>query len=420
MIDRRGLLRSLERRTIADWVLVQREEQMGTASDAPQLRRAEARVGWRLTVHKDTPAGRGSAHVTIQTVDGTADGAVDQAVALASSSIGPAWISQPLAAPARVELADKSLLDREPIDIAVRLLAALKRPAGTTVTARATVIREQVMLAARAGLHVEWPATLVRVEALVAEGERSIAIMREARVVGGLDADDALSTAAADLKLLATAGAPVAGRCAIVLAPEALLHDGLGLWSAFVTQADAVVERQGLTRYREHAPIAPDADQVAEPLTIKSDGVIDHGLRSAPVGDDGDGIRRFPLVERGIAAGLGLTPREAALRKRDPNGGVRNLDVALGGWSGAIDASAGRVVEIRRLRGLAIDPYTGDASLEIALGIDHPAGKPFAGGSVRIDLIAALARARRSSVRLLRGAYRGPHSVLIDRAELIA
>ena len=206
-----------------------------------------------------------------------------------------------------------------------------------------------------------------------------------------------------------------------MIGPDALLHDGLGVWAAFETQADAVIERQGLTRYRERGPIAPGAGTVAEPLTIASAGALDYGVRSTPLGEQGDATRKFVLVDRGIAAGLSLTPREGALRGRDPNGGVRNLDVAGGSWSGNIDAATVRVVEVRRLRSLAIDPYTGEASLEIALGVDHNKGgaRPFTGGALRIDLIAALAMARRSSRAITRGAYHGPDAVWIEHAELI-
>jgi hypothetical protein len=98
---------------------------------------------------------------------------------------------------------------------------------------------------------------------------------------------------------------------------------------------------------------------------------------------------------------------------------VRNLVVAAGSWTEQLDSKL-RVVELRRLRELEIDPYTGDASLEIALAIDHGTGKPFAGGTLRLDLVAVLARAHRSVRRIRRGPYDGPAAVLIDRAELIA
>ena len=84
-----------------------------------------------------------------------------------------------------------------------------------------------------------------------------------------------------------------------------------------------------------------------------------------------------------------------------------------------VDLPPGRVVELRRLRDLVIDPYTGDASLEIALGVAHGEG-PFTGGTLRLDLVDALARARRSSTRIRRGPYDGPSAVLIEQAQLFA
>src|SRR5262249_61520672 len=126
--------------------------------------------------------------------------------------------------------------------------------------------------------------------------------------------DAAIAGAAADLALYAKAGKPASGKCAVVLDTDAMLHgDGLGVWAAFAAQADAVVERQGLTRYREGNPIAPGADQITEPLTITSNGALDWGVRSAPVGDEGDAVRKFAIVDRGSRSGLGLSPRRAPL-----------------------------------------------------------------------------------------------------------
>lgn len=377
MIDRRQLVRALDRRSVADWALVERVQEVGIA--VGDLRRSETRTVWQLTIHHDAPQGRGTAHVTIDSVDGDATVIVDGAVALAVSSIGPAWRSSPLAAPARVQLADDAILKGDLLALAAKF---------------GRVMRERVHVSTRGGLRTQWDATLV--------GQR-------ARRLADVDAPAALPVAKSR---------PAAGPCSLVLRGDALLFGGLGVWQAFVSQADAVVERQGLTRYREKMPIAPGADTVAEPLSIASDGALDFGLLSAPLGDQGDAVRRFALVERGICAGLGLSPREAALRKRDPNGGVRNLDVLPGNWSGAIEGTA-RVVEILQLRELSIDRYTGDASLEIAIAIDHPTRTAFAGGSIRLDLIAALARAKRSQARIMRGAYRGPDAVWIDGAELI-
>jgi hypothetical protein len=219
---------------------------------------------------------------------------------------------------------------------------------------------------------------------------------------------------------------PPPGPCALWLGPEALLpkgDDDRGLWAVFAHQADSAVERQGLTRYRYRAEIAPGASQLPEPLTITSNGALDFATRSVPVSDDAVAIRNFPLVERGLAVGLGLSPREAALRRTDPNGGVRNLVVAPGTWP-TTPSTTTRTIEVRRLQTVSLDLTTGDASLDIALGFEHrpdrPGPTPFTGGTIRLDLITALARARRSSQLLRRGAYHGPASILIDDAELIS
>jgi len=420
MIELRDLVRALDQRRVADWTVIQRDEELAVLDEAvPRLRRAERRTRWQLVVHVDAADGRGSARVTL---DGSADEAGDvvaRAAAVARASLGSAWRSAPPSAPARVQLTDEALASAEPLAAADGIARALRRPPGLAVTAAVAISREQVHAVSRAGLRATWLAALARVDVVVANDAHSLAITREVRQLADLDLDAALAAAPAELDALAHAGAPTAGPCTLVLASDALLHGGLGVWHAFASQADAAVEREGLTRYREPMPIVPGADHVREPLSIASDGALDYGTRSAPIGDEGDAVRRFTLVERGVAAGLGLTPREAALRDRDPNGGVRNLVVNVGSWSGAAaDAGPERVVEIRRLRSLAIDPFTGDASLDIALGFAN--GKPFTGGTVRLDLIDALSRAHRSRTRIRRGAYEGPAAVWIEHAELIA
>ena len=436
MIDRKSLTKALGRQELADWVLVERDQELAVLDDG--VRRTEQRTRWQLVVHADTANGRGTSHVSIDANEGDPDKAVEQAAALARLSVGPAWATIPQAAPARVDLADPALATGELLAAADGVAKLLPRRPGATVEPRITVVREKVAVQARQGFHTEWSATFARVEALVIASGHGLAILREARRTDALDLVAAVDDAIADLRLLATAGPAVPGPCALILGPDAQLHGGLGVWQAFVAQADPVVARQGLTRYHERAPIVPGADQLAEPLTIESNGAIPFGTASAPLGDDGDAVRKWTLVERGIAAGLGLTPREAALRHREPNGGVRDLVVGTGTWEdtpgerparGNAEGGAEvkdrttpekvRVIEIHRLRSLVIDPYTGDGDLELALAVDRASGRAFTGGTVRLDLIDALARARRSAKKIDRGAYHGPAKLLIERADLI-
>lgn len=419
MIQRRDLIRAVGReRRVADWTVIERVQEIHVVDQLRQLTRRETRSIFSVVLHVDSVLGRGTSRVVVDSGQSNAQAVITRAVSLASTAVGPAWRSVPPAAPAQVTVLDPDL----PKDLgdAANALVGLKG-----MRARAEVIREQFAIQAKSGFHEEWEASQVRVDALVSDGERSLELTREARRVGDLvDGPDslpiALAAALADLAAIKAAQAtPALGEPVdLVLASEALLHgDGLGVWSVFAVQADATLERKGLTRYREGAPIVPGAAQVPEPLTITSDGSIDHALRSAPVGEEGDAVRKFDLVERGISAGLALSMREAALRGRDPNGGIRNLVIGPGTWDGS---PIRRTIEIRRLRALSIDSYTGDASLEIALALDD--GKPFSGGTVRLDLIAALSRARRRKAErpLRRGAYVGPPAVLIERAELLA
>ena len=418
MISRRNLVAALNARKVADWTVIERVQELASIAEDRATQRTEQRTRWTVVVHHDVPRGRGTAHLELTTRQGEAKDIVAQAISLANAAVGSAWISTPAAAPAKVNVLDAALEKANLATVVAEIASTTKRPAGAAVQLGIELLRERVTVQAESGFQTSWLATALRAEGLIAVGDHSLDISRDARRRQDLDLDGALDQAAADLALVTTAGAPILGRCSVMLRADALLHGGgLGVWSVFADHANAEAERQGLTRYRQSTAIAPGADSIAEPLTITSNGALDFASRSAPVGDEGDAVRRFGLIERGIATGLGITAREAARRKVDPNGGVRNLVIARGTWTETLPA--GRTIEVRRLRSLSIDPYTGDASLEIGLAIDRQTDKAFTGGTLRLDLVAALARARRSSVALRRGAYLGPAAVLIEDAELV-
>jgi hypothetical protein len=462
------LVQHLPRRSLGAWSVVERVEDSAFAADQPARQRRDHRTRLSLIVHLDVPRGRGSARLDVDAVDVSAADLVDQAISLASAAIGPAWTSAPPAAPAKVDLVDPDLVDHDLGPVAAGTLARLRRPAHLTTTAAIHVLREKRTVVASSGFHTTWLATALRGEAVLASADHSLTVARRARRRDDLDLDldAALADATADLALLDTAAPPIPGPCALWLGPEVLVPDpahfhagpsslGLdggatatarapddptaptattattaplasgpahGLWTVFAQQADSAIERRGLTRYRLRADIARGASQLAEPLSITSNGALDFAALSAPVTDDAVAIRTFPLIDRGIAVGLGLSPREAAMRNTDPNGGIRNLIVSPGTWLPAPSPTV-RTIEVRRLRAITIDPTTGDATLDIALALDHrpdhATPTPFTGGTLHLDLITALARARRSPQLLRRGAYHGPAAILIDEAELL-
>ena len=422
MIKRRDLTRALDRKRVADWAVYERTQDIGIADAISRdklMRRHEQRTRMSFVVHVDDSRGRGTARIEIGSQDDNANAIVDRSIELALASVGPQWKSVPASAPAKVRLLDPAMGKRRVQDIAMGLAGSLRAPESTTVHACARVAREHIVLDTRAGLEAKWDVSSYELDVVVGDGTHSLAVHREARREADLERDATVTSAVADLGLLSMVGTVKSGPCTLVLDANAFLHDDtMGVWSVFATQADAVLERRGLTRYRVGVPVAPGADTVPEPLYIESNGALDFATRSAPIGEDGDAIRKFNIVERGIAKDLGLTPREAALRGSDPNGGVRNLEVSPGTWDGALPR--GRTVEVRRLRGLSIDPYTGEASLELAISIDNADKRQtFTGGTIRLDLVAALSRARRAATTIRRGAYFGPSRLLIDDAHLV-
>ena len=432
MITQQDLVQQLARRAPGAWSVVERVQDIAYAADPPIARqRRDHRTRLTLIVHQDIPrGGRGSARLDLDPIDAPSSDLVEQAIALALTAVGPAWTSAPPAAPAKVDLVDPDLVERELGAVALGTLARLHRPDRLSLLATTSVLREKVTVVASSGFHATWLATTLRGDALLASDAHSLTLARHARRGDHFDLDAAIADAATDLDLLADAGPPSPGPCSLWLGPEALFPDTAhsptatlddhGLWTIFAIHSDSTVERQGLSRYRLHAEIARGASQLPDPLSITSNGALDFATLSAPVTDDAVAIRTFPLIDRGIAVGLGLSPREAALRNTDPNGGVRNLIIPAGTWTPA--PSTTRTIEVRRIHSLATDPYTGDASLDIALGLDHRPNRsptPFTGGTLHLDLIAPLARARRSTQLLRRGAYHGPAALLIDDVELL-
>jgi len=418
MIDRAQIVRALaDRKAFADWVVVERVTERAVVAATTMTKRREHTTRWSLVLHVDLPEGRGSVHLELGPLDIDLGDLLDQAAALAATAVGQSWSSMPQAAPAKVDLLDPALETVDLVDTATALGRAL--PA-TASDAMIELARTRHRIDARSGLVREWTSSHVRTRCVVTSGRRSLVVAREARRLVDLGLDAAISAAGEDLSQMAAATTARPGRCALVITPDALLHGGgYGMWQVFVDQADATRERQGLTRYPLGKPVAAGADTAAEPLFIASDGAQPFGARSAPIGDDGDAVRRFVIVEGGVAVGLGMNPRDAAIRKdrkSEPNGGIRNLEVGVGTWAG--ERPAGRVVELRRLRSLTIDRFTGDASLEVGLGLDGEV--PFSGGTIRLDLVAALALARRSNgTPIQRGPYRGPNAVLLPEVDLV-
>jgi hypothetical protein len=404
----------------SDWSVLERVVRRGSAT-LDGVRRIDDDRRIRLVVHRDVGRGRGTGVLELTGERGDdARAVVDDAEDRALRMIGPAWTTPAPAATARVELEDPELADPELelADVAARVVRGLVGAVDAEVGLEQHAVRLATGSTAGKGLRVKWTETRVTIRAVIGNGGRSGELIAEARRIADLDLEERVRRLIVDLGERATAVPPKPGTYAVVLHAAAHAHGGYGLWHALVGQADAALVRQGLARYRPGRPIAPRATAVDEPLTVISDGTIRFGVRSTPAGDAGEPVRRWQLVDGGVAAGLALDLREAALAREEPNGGVRNLVVPGGTTPLAelVRPGATPVLEVRRLAWLDLDPRTGLAVARVAAGTLHDAAghHPIAGGTLRLDVIAQLALARRSKEAAIEGPIHGPAALRLD------
>jgi hypothetical protein len=395
-----------------------------------------------LTWFDDGARGRGVGVASVGLRELAPAALVDEARARARQCPGAPWQSPPAAGPARVRLADPDLRDGAEALAAQVTEGARQLAAGRDALGGGALVVTRTHHAAQssAGLRLGWQATLAEatVELVGARGPVRMRARRLADVLAPTWLDAVIADAAAE----ASARDLVAGRYEVVLRAEAAAGarvvsdraqaagaveldggpDDLGWWELLVSQADAARARTGLVAYAVGDEIAPGAATAPEPLSVRSDGARDFGLRSAPLGADGAAVRRFALVAGGRAAGLGLDAHEAMQRGLEPNGGVRDLVVGPGVSAAAdLGRHGAPRLEIVRGRWLELDVGSGHAVLAIELARQHDGAgaRVVRGGFVRGDGLAWLAHARRSREVGTVGAVHGPIAYGLGELEIV-
>ncbi len=365
-------------------------------------------------LHRDVPAGRGSASFAVGPDTPLAIVIADGA-SRALASVGPSWRSAPAAAAAKVIVADPDVSAAALAGLPDRVAADLDlavRSAGARVVALDLAIElTEVRLATSRGLDAAWAATRFVLDATLARGGVRARIQHRTRRRRDLVPGDAIVEALGRAERRAHARPIEPGSYQVLARASAFLHGGRGLLAALVGQADPALERQGLVRYRPGQAIAPGSTAVPDPLTMSSDGAMPFGLHSAPLGEHGEPVRRFELVTRGVARGLALDVREAYARGAQPNGGVRGLVVAAGDIAAAdLVRRSSPALVIDELDWLELAPVTGHfrAAIGLATLVAGVRRTDVTGMLVRGDAIAALALGRRSSDAAASAEYRGP------------
>lgn len=433
-IDRASLLRAIGTRKLADWVLTERRREALAIDDAGGWRHDDTEH-LRVLVRRDLPSGRGTGVIELQEQSGDAAAVIGQAVALAEAAVEPAWATPPPSAPARVELLDPLAAEAfEPAAAELRtvLQQTTARTGLSLLRWRLQVHRETVTLGSAQGFEVAWKQSMVRVDAIVERNGERARLRRQARRIVDLDLPGAATSLGGELALPAAQPsqyAPPPQPVRLELGPEAMLgHDERGVWGVFAAPASAGHaggrggQRDRLAqRPRGSRGTATASEREQPSLTLWSDGALPFGTRSAPVGEEGEAVRRFRLFSEGELGEPGMGPREAARRGGAPNGGVRNLVVNAGApaASAADPARAATpLLEVRRLRWLRLDAQSGHADAELELAIDRERGTVVRGGTFSIELLGALVTGERAATLVRRGAYHGPAWIRLGPVQL--
>lgn len=442
-IDRASLRRAIEARKLADWVLTERRrEQLSVASHGAAWR-SDRSEHLRVLVRRDLPSGRGTGVVEVQEPRGEAPALIARAVALAEAAIEPVWITPPPAAPARVALLDELAAGSlGPAAEALRqaLHQAAERAGVALVSWRCEVARDELALGSAQGFEVSWKQSELRATATVGKDGQLGGLHRRARRLADLELPGALAALAAELAPREQAAALPDVPVILELGGEAMLGDDeRGVWETFALLASAPLQRRNagatiaLGARRGAAGTAQTSQTLAtlatsqssqSSLTVSSDGALPYGLRSAPVGDEAEAVRRFRLFADGQLGEPGMGPREAARRGGAPNGGVRNLVIGPGAAGdgpeegAAFDGAGMAILDVRRLRWLQLDAGSGRAEGELELAFDRQRGTALRGGRFAIDLARALVGGQRSTATLRRGSYQGPAWIRLGPVQL--
>lgn len=461
------LLDALYRSALVDQFAV--VERAGTGVEARMTRGPNAVVRgqreWRdhtldLALYRDLENGRGSARVRLNQERGLGqDRSWRERVAhwaeLAAATLEPPWSLPPPAAPARVDIADLALAadlhaGADAIMSELQAVAEAATPEPLQVQdARVECRAQTVEVRNSHDFRHAYQATTVTIELTLARavpaastGERQVERVRvRARRPADLQLAEVIPRAAGRLAERARATPVPAGVYDVVLERDALTPLTLpDIWTEaadtgdlfasrgpsadpdyawfapLVAHADSRWARHGLTRYQPGQSIYGRRPRTGDPLTVICDNTIAYGLHSRPLGELGAPTRRFILIQGGVAAGLSLGLREAALRGLPANGGIGNLQVALGarGEDELARPDARPVIRVRAIDHLDIDTPSGAFTAVIGLGhISGPGGprQPVTGGVMRGNIFDLLAGARLSSTPHASGWYHGPSAI---------
>ncbi len=427
--DARAVAKALSAALAVDEYVVSELRASAASISLDKLRSTESAHVLTGTLYVDRKQGRGTAAFSARHGESISD-RIKEASTRAFGALGPAWTLPPPSAPSRVTVRDVDD-PAAPAEIAEHVLSEFSRSLGTTTRAlsatasaelsahRAIVstgfdgqyssanIELRAMLEFKNGAPVPLALSIRRLADLNDVLDRELARARERSV----DASDArpLSSGMFDIALELSAYTPVAD------------YD-FGIWTPLVDQANAERVRAGISSHALGQPLLVEPT-TGDALSISSVGNLDYALRCAPFSKDGQAVRGFPIVTRGVATGYSVNHRDSALGAGIANGGVRRLQIA-GGKESSEELGRPRVRPLLLVK--AVDSLTqtraGGLLLEIASGelrqrdaLGTMRSTPIRGGIVAGQLRDWLPRMRLSSETTDTSWMHGPRRLRVDR-----
>lgn len=459
MIDR-ALTRVSKRREIDEFVLreVRHTRHVSTRDALGTATMTELDHALTTTIYRNFRQGRGQASFRLG-VDQLDDyeNALGAAAIHASSSLGPAWSLPPAAAVARVKVFDPPLLDGDPNFHLGRLIEVAEAAAAAErlqwARLEVSVEIEAIELAASTGFRVGYRASMWTLRgSLGASGEanREEILEMAGRRVEDLQLADALAIANRRMRLRAQLARTAAGQdvsasspgspqaapplgmggsshTVDLVVPAAVLASTVaggahGWLSGLVGLASEESLRLGLSAFVPGQPIRDNAQVATPPLSLVSDGTLAFGVYSAPCGELGEPVRRFTIIDQGVARETSLSSRLAARRGRTANSGARNLSLSLGDESESALLTPGKrpLLRVHSFALAEVQPRAGSLSIQLDLCeyLRDGSWLPVGGGSLWIDAVGAWLSARRANEKVRHSWYEGPTLVRFDAAAL--
>jgi predicted Zn-dependent protease len=199
-----------------------------------------------------------------------------------------------------------------------------------------------------------------------------------------------------------------------VISGEALVD----LFSPLLFHTSARAAYQSMSRFALGASICADEPVQGDRLTFISNALLPYGQASTPFSEEGLPGERVILIQGHHLCSWWAEQRYADYLNIRPTGSFANIEIPPGIHTVQdLLEDNEPVYHLVAFSWLTPDALTGDFVAEIKLGyrLEHGQAIPIKGGSLRGNLLEALAQVRLSRETQFTGSYTGPQALRFER-----